>query len=58
MKSSRFLVAGPLLLSAFGSGDALADSERMLVRGYHTWILDRLPYVRHTAVVDCAFTEW
>jgi len=41
----------------FRAGDQ-SDPERMLVRGYHTWILDRLPYVRHTAVVDCALTEW
>jgi hypothetical protein len=41
----------------FWAGDQ-SDPERMLVRGYHTWILDRLPYVRHTAVVDCALTEW
>lgn len=41
----------------FYAGDR-SDPERMLVRGYHTWILNRIVHTRHTAAADCSLSEW
>ncbi len=41
----------------FRAGDQ-SDPERMLVRGYHTWILNRIVHTRNTATADCSLTEW
>lgn len=45
------------LSARFYAGDG-SDSERMLVRGYHTWVTAGRVWTSNTAAVDCNLVEW
>lgn len=46
-----------LLSARFYAGDG-SDSERMLVRGDHTWVTTGRVWTSNTAAVDCNLVEW
>lgn len=41
----------------FYAGDG-SDPERMVVRGYHTWVLDRRVFTQDTSAINCNLSEW
>ena len=41
----------------FYAGDG-SDPERMVVHGYHTWVLDGRVFTQSTSAVDCQLLEW
>jgi hypothetical protein len=41
----------------FYAGDG-TDPERMVVHGYHTWVLGGRVFTQPTSAVDCQLSEW
>ena len=41
----------------FRAGDTV-DPERMVVHGYHTWVLGGRVFTQSTSAVDCQLSEW
>lgn len=41
----------------FYAGDG-SDPERMVVHGYHTWVLGGRVFTQSTSAVDCQLSEW